>query len=200
MRPVSRFAILVAGFATIIAADPPARAAGVTVVLDFQGPRSEKSVQEMKREFEGILKDSGLVFDWRLRGESAPVTANHLVVVRFKGRCVLEPVGYLFDERGPLAFTYSTDGAILPYSEVACDKITTAVRSAMFGGDFANADELLGRALGRVVAHELVHMLSGSGMHAKSGVEKTALSGKSLISPNLKLDQADLDKLHGLRP
>jgi len=191
MRPVSFRALGVAVLATWMTAGSPARAAGVTIVLDFQGPRSEKSVQEMKREFEGIMKNSGLAFEWRLHDQPNQVTSNHLVVVRFK-------VGYLYDERGPLAFTYSTDGAVLPYSEVECDKITSSIRSAMFGGDYAKADELLGRALGRVVAHELVHILSQSGTHAKDGVEKSALSGKSLIAPELQLDAKDLDRLHSL--
>ncbi|HXB73593.1 MAG TPA: hypothetical protein VNY05_35470 [Candidatus Acidoferrales bacterium] len=187
-----------AALATMLTAESPARTAGVTIVLDFQGPRSERSVQEMKREFEGILKSSGLAFEWRMRDEANQVTSNHLVVVRFKGKCVLEPVGYLYDERGPLAFTYSTDGAVQPYSEVACDKVASSIRSAMFGGDFANADEFLGRALGRVLAHELVHMLSKSRAHARSGVEKAALSGKLLIAPDMRLDAADLEKLHTL--
>ena len=144
------------------------------------------------------MKPTGLGFEWRLRDDANLATSNHLVVVRFKGKCVLEPVGYLFDERGPLAFTYSTDGAVQPYSEVACDKVVSSVRSAMFGGDFASADELLGRALGRVLAHELVHMLSKSGAHSRSGVEKAALSGKLLIAPDLRLDAADLEKLHAV--
>jgi hypothetical protein len=200
MRRVFVCAITVAALATMLTAGKLALPVGVTIVLDFQGPRSEKSVQEMKREFEGIMKDSRLTFEWRLREEENQVTSNHLVVVRFKGKCVLEPVGYLFDERGPLAFTYSTDGAIQPYSEVACDKVVSSVRSAMFGGDFANADELLGRALGRVVAHELVHILSKSRAHSRKGLERAALSGKLLIAPDLQLDEADLQKLHELVP
>jgi hypothetical protein len=175
---------------------PRANAAGLTIVLDFQGPHSQRSVDEMKREFEGIMKDSGVTFDWRLREQVQQEVFGNLVVVRFKGKCILEPVGYLYDERGPLAFTYSTDGVVQPYSQVACDKVTASVRSAMFGGDFARADELLGRALGRVVAHELVHMLSKSGAHGREGIAKSALSGKRLISPELRLDSADLERIH----
>ena len=173
-----------------------AYAAGLTIILDFQGPHSQRSVDEMKREFEGIMKDSGVTFDWRLREQAQQEVFGNLVVVRFKGKCILEPVGYLYDERGPLAFTYSTDGVVQPYSEVACDQVTASVRSAMFGGDFAKADELLGRALGRVVAHELVHMLSKSGAHGRDGVAKATLSGKRLISPKLRLDAVDLERLH----
>ena len=169
---------------------------GITIVLDFQGPRSEPSIAEMKREFTGIMKDTDLRFDFRWRSQASQEALSDLVVVRFTGKCVLDPVGYLYDERGPMAFTYSTDGVVQPFSEVACDKVTSAVRSAMSGGDFANSDVLLGRALGRVLAHEVVHILSKSGAHGRVGVAKTALSGSQLIAPELRLGAADLERIH----
>ena len=169
---------------------------GITIVLDFQGPRSEQSVAEMKREFAGIMKDSTLRFDFRWRSQASEEALTDLVLVRFTGKCVLEPVGYLYDERGPMAFTYSTDGIVQPFSEVACDKVTSAVRSAMAGSDFANADVLLGRALGRVLAHEVVHMLSKSGAHGRTGVAKSALSGSQLIAPELRLGPEDVERIH----
>jgi hypothetical protein len=175
---------------------PSAFAEGITIVLDFQGPRSEPSIAEMKREFAGIMKDSAMRFDFRWRSEASKEALSDLLVVRFTGKCVLDPVRYLYDERGPMAFTYSTDGVVQPFSEVACDKVTSAVRSAMSGGDFANADVLLGRALGRVLAHEVVHILSKSGAHGRTGVARTSLSGSQLIAPELRLGAADLERIH----
>src|SRR5438067_554589 len=124
MRHVLRFAICFTALASA------SNGTGLTIILDFQGPRSPRAVGEMKREFEGILKSSGLQFDWRLRDQTEHLTFSNLVVIRFKGKCILEPVGYLYDERGPLAFTYSTAGELQPYSEVACDKVAASVRSA----------------------------------------------------------------------
>jgi hypothetical protein len=175
---------------------PPAFAEGITIVLDFQGPRSEPSVAEMKREFARIMKDSALRFDFRWRSQASQAALADLLMVRFTGKCRLEPVGYLYDERGPMAFTYSTDGVVQPFSEVACDKVTSAVRTAMAGGDFAHADVLLGRALGRVLAHEVIHMLSKSGVHGRTGVARSALSGSQLIAPELRLGTDDLERLH----
>ena len=174
----------------------PAFGEGITIVLEFQGPRSESAIVEMKREFAGIMKESELHFDFRSREQVAESAPDDLVIVKFTGRCVLEPAGYLYDERGPMAFTYSTDGVVQPFSAVACDKVTSAIRPAMSGGDFAKADVMLGRALGRVLAHEVVHMLSKSGAHAHDGVAKTSLSGSQLIAPVLKLGAADLERMH----
>jgi hypothetical protein len=65
----------------------------------------------------------------------------------------------------------------------------------MAGSDFGMADLLLGRALGRVVAHEVVHMLAKSSRHSKEGLEKPALSGSQLIAPDLQLRPADAERL-----
>jgi hypothetical protein len=178
-----------------LAAASPVFAEGITIVLDFQGPRSEQSVTEMKREFAVIMKDAPVRFDFQSRAQALETWSQDLVVVRFKGNCVFEPAPYLIDERGPLAFTYTTEGVVQPFSEVACDRVTKAMRSAMAGGDFSEADVLLGRALGRVLAHEVVHILSKSGRHGTSGVAKTALSGSQLIAPELRLEPGDLERI-----
>ena len=65
----------------------------------------------------------------------------------------------------------------------------------MTGGDYKKADLLLGRALGRVVAHELVHMLTRSTEHSHLGIQKSALSGSELIADHLKLSDPDLSKV-----
>lgn len=180
-----------------MAAVSPLFAEGITIVLDFQGPHSEQSIAEMKREFAGIMKGSTLRFDFRSRSEAARVTSDNLMVVRFKGKCVFEPIPYLIDERGPMAFTYTTDGEVQPFSEVECGRVIQAMRPAMAGGDFGKGDVLLGRALGRVLAHEVVHILSKSGQHGASGVAKTALSGSQLIAPELRLEPEDLERITG---
>jgi hypothetical protein len=56
-------------------------------------------------------------------------------------------------------------------------------------------DYLMGRALGRVVAHELVHILTGSRRHTKDGVAQAELSGRELIAGPMKLSPADVKRL-----
>ena len=175
---------------------PLAWAGNLTIVLEFQGPPPATAVAEMKREFETLFQGSGLTFDWRMRGEAAGTSYANLVLVRFKGKCILGPVPWLYDERGPMAFTYSTSGEVQPFSEVACDQVAAVARSAMSGKDFAHADVLFGRALGRVMAHELVHILSKSAAHGREGVARPALSGASLIAPGLQLSPADLERIY----
>jgi len=169
--------------------------ADMTIVMDFDGRHSERSVEEMKRETQAIVRDSGLHLDWQMRTDAGQKSFSDLVVIRFRGKCLFQPAPYLYDELGPMAFTYSTNGEVQPYSEVSCDKVTAVLRPAMHGGEFANADVLLGRALGRVVAHELMHMLTRSSAHAHQGVGKASLSGRQLIASELPLEPADLERI-----
>ncbi len=183
--------VLLLAAASLFAASPK-RVSKVTVVLDFQGPHTEPSVAVMKQELGKILGSTGVQFEWRSLDEASEPFDGSLVVVRFNGKCILKPDPILYDERGPLAYTHTVDGTVLPFSEVACDTVTQSVRQAMFSGNYKQADLLLGRALGRVVAHELVHILTNSSDHAQEGVQKQALSGAQLIADHLKLTEADL--------
>jgi hypothetical protein len=174
------------------------RSPNLTIVMGVTGPFSDKAVSEMQQETDGIMKEAGLRLEWISLSEAMESSHSDLVVVRFKGSCVLDPgsVKEYPPSAGPLAFTYISDGIVQPFSEVSCDKVAAAVRSVLRPGDFPRADSLLGRALGRVLAHELVHMLTGSEAHGRDGVAKAALSGKELISNNsLQLSPNDLERL-----
>jgi hypothetical protein len=171
----------------------------VTIVLDFRGPYSHRSLQEMKQEVQGLVKDAGVRLEWKTRNDAIGDDNGDLIVVRFNGKCIMEPVGYLYDERGVLAYTHTVYGNVLPFSEVSCNQVTASLRSAMFGGDYAEADRLLGRALGRVVTHELVHVLANTREHAHEGVYKEALSGKQLIKGSLTLSESDVKRIQSDR-
>lgn len=192
----SAFAVLALGSLLSASSVPPAKPSGITLVLEFDDDHSNLSIEEMKREVSAIMKDSGLQFEFRSLSEvGSEESFNDLIVVKFHGRCSMENLPMLFDERGPLAFTHSSDGEVLPFSEVACDRIKLSVRSAMFGGDRKRADVLLGRALGRVLAHELYHIVAKTSKHGAKGVAQTALSGSQLISDRLELGPEDVKKL-----
>ncbi len=154
----------------------------LTLIIQFENRHSPESFDAMKSELQFLMKDVAL--DWRLiedmqAGESFP----DLVVVKFKGACMMERLpSYLIDERGPLAFTHTADGRVLPFSEVECDKVRQAIHSAMWGDDYKRANALLGRALGRVLAHELYHVLENTKRHEKEGVNRRSLTARQLIS------------------
>jgi hypothetical protein len=167
----------------------------LTVILAFKGPYSRASLKEMERESGLVLRSSGVRLDWRMLGETPHASYNDLVVMTFKGVCKFDPALPVHDEPGALAMTDSVDGKILPFGEVNCDRVVSSARTAMSRHDYFRADLLIGRALGRVVTHELVHMLTRSGEHGAEGVEKPTLSGRQLIAERLRLSAFDIARL-----
>ena len=168
---------------------------GLTVILDFRGAHSDLSVAEMKHESASILSAAGVKLDWRQRGDAAASAYPDLVVMTFKGACKIDPAVAPAYEAGPLASTATTNHVIQSFGQVDCDHVAASARSAMFGGDFAHADQLMGRAMGRVVVHEIVHMITQSAQHSHEGVFQEALSGRQLIAPELPLSALDVDHL-----
>jgi hypothetical protein len=186
----------VAQFALLMAAAFSARAEGfgpnLTVLLEFDNSPSASSLDEMKREVVHQMKPTGYRVDVKLKADIKPnEDFEDLVLVRLKGSCDIASMAKFLDERGPLAWTHTTEGEILPFSEVACDHIRRAVTGALWGGQKAKQDQLFGRALGRVVAHELYHIVYKTNVHNKGGVFKESLSGYQLIADELESGRRD---------
>jgi hypothetical protein len=54
---------------------------------------------------------------------------------------------------------------------------------------------VFGRALGRVVAHELYHILALTTEHAEAGVAKPSFSAQDLMSDRFSFNPASLERL-----
>lgn len=198
MLRVAIYFCLIAGLAVPLGAGVGRVSPSVlTVILDFRGPYSRASLKEMEHESGLVLQSSGVRLDWRMLGEDTYASYSALVVMTFRGTCQYEPAAPVDKDYplGPLAMTQSVGGEIQPFGEVNCDRVVNSARNAMMGGDYAQADLLIGRALGRVVTHELVHMITGSAEHGTEGVEKSALSGRQLIAGELPLSAFDVDRV-----
>jgi hypothetical protein len=196
MRPVLICAVLMVCliFAVTATSNPPIPSS-LTVIMDFRGTHSDRSIREMERESGSILHATGLQLDWRLKSQANGEVYANLVVMRFNGSCEFDPAPRFYDELGPLASTRTAGHQILPFGEVDCDHVVGSARAAMDGMDYEGADVLVGRALGRVVAHEIVHMLTQSAEHGHEGVFESALSGRQLIAPSLPLSAMDANRL-----
>lgn len=198
MLRVAIYFCLIAGLAVPLGAGVErASPCVLTVILDFRGPFSRASLKEMERESGLVLQSSGVRLDWRMLGEDTYASYSDLVVMTFRGACKYEPTAQLDKDYrlGPLAMTQSAEGEIQPFGEVNCDRVVNSARNAMTGGDYAQADLLIGRALGRVVTHELVHMITRSAEHGTEGVEKSSLSGRQLIAGELPLSAFDSERV-----
>jgi hypothetical protein len=173
---MSRLVLVAACVAVIYGQKPPS----VGVFIDFDAVPSERSVAAMKKEAGDILSSAGFQLDWRLlsqnRGEES---FSNVVVVKFRGKCRLEypAQGSDVPDTLTLASTLVADGHVLPYSEVRCDEIRKVLPYTAQG-----RQQAMGRALGRVVAHELYHLLVDTTKHTGTGLAKATINGWELIT------------------
>ncbi len=161
----------------------------VAIFVDFEQSPSEASVAEMKREVADLLRPSGVVLDWRLLEKNRGTEAfADLAVMRFRGRCRADRDPAIPVEehgRATLGSTWISEGHILPFGQVQCDQIRRSIAEAGAGP----RDSLLGRAMGRVVAHELFHVLAKTTSHARHGLTKSCYTGTELTTKNFSLEE-----------
>jgi hypothetical protein len=189
---------LSAAAGTLLSAKSISTKPSVTVLLQVDGNYSQRALESMKRESELIIGQAGRQLDFKFITQmSAGETFDDLVVVKLKGNCQMDSGVHpqMLDERGPYAWTFTADGMVLPFSEVQCDRVRESIKTAMSGSDWSRGDFLLGRAMGRVLAHELYHILGNTQGHGKEGVAKSALSARKLISERLDLHDDDCQKI-----
>jgi len=90
-----------------------------------------------------------------------------------QGDCRLDARQIRRTDSGPLAFAHASEGHILPFMEVLCDRVRATIRPVLWGDQFRRTDELFGRALARVMAHELYHILGRRAGTATQGLPGT---------------------------
>jgi hypothetical protein len=166
----------------------------VTVLVNFEKPHSAVSVEAFRRELRTLLAPAGIEADVMLKSEM-PVSPqfSELVVFEMKGVCSMDPGPVMVDERGPiderepLAMAYSSDGQVLHFGEVECDRVRRCLQRITRGVHPEQHQAQYGTALGIVVAHEIYHMIAGAKAHTKEGLTKASLSARELLDGELTM-------------
>ena len=78
---------------------------------------------------------------------------------------------------GPLGWVYQVDGKILPFVFVDCDRIARTLWADLRGQTPAIRRQKLARAISRVIAHEITHIVTQDSGHR---VQQAHLSAAEL--------------------
>ncbi len=167
-------------FAAAAQSNAVAPEGSVEILLRDARNAPERVLREAEREVGRLLAPAGL---------SAEVTRvpksrsfEHVFIVRLDGDCSTRgdaPPADLAPYAGAqrLASTQTRDGRVLPYGEVDCAHLRRLTSHAP--GDRALA---MGKALGKVIAHELYHLLLNTTGHARQGLAKAKVNWTELWS------------------
>jgi len=169
----------------------PAPALHLSVDIGALAAMPPRQIQTMVREATALWEPYGVALDWVRPGAHVlGLPAGHDVLTIIRDHAPGQLANAPFGNR-PLCIVWFLEGHDTPENTVtlSIDAIHRTVDDAQWANrrvaDWPPGvrDELLGRALGRVVAHEIGHYLLVWRAHTPDGLMRAAFPGGILIRP-----------------
>jgi hypothetical protein len=175
--------------------------APITLYTQFERAPPAGVLEALQDEVESIMEPIGLGFEWRDLGKTGGHEVSvELAVVTFKGRCDVAGLLARSKFEGALGWTHVTDGQILPFTDVSCDRVREFLQTGLLTFRTEDREEKYGRALGRVLAHELYHIFANTMRHGSFGVAKESYNVQDLLADNFQFEAKETRMLQTSRP
>jgi hypothetical protein len=159
-------------------AEPP-----IALYTNFAQPVPTAVFQGLQEELNDLMEPAMIHLEWRsLAGVTGSEVSSELAVVKFVGHCDAEGLAMKSGYPGALGWTHVSDGVILPFADVDCDRIRTFIQKDLLFVHTSEREEVFGRAIARVVAHELYHIFTQTAHHGSDGVGKSAFTVQELLA------------------
>jgi hypothetical protein len=172
-----------------------------TLYTEFQQQPPAAVMDSIRGETEAIMGRLGIGLEWRsLASATGSEVSVQLAVIRFQGRCDVSGLSPHRVQPGALGWTHESDGVILPFGAVDCDRIRTFLQVDLLGVPSGDRELVFGRAVGRVLAHELYHIFTRSSHHSPDGVGKAAYAVRDLLAGRFVFDSTESMELRNGQP
>jgi len=148
----------------------------VVVYLSGAGAQPDRPMQYMKDEAGKLMQAAGYRVEWATQ---RPTTSATLVVIDFHGTCA---AANLPARGGPLASAATSNGHVIPFASVDCAGLSGVLAAGLANEPGARRDFLYGRAMARLVAHELHHILEQTTGHTRNGVARACVHAGDLLA------------------
>jgi hypothetical protein len=176
----------------------------VVVYLRTSASMSPSStVSYMQRELETLMQTAGYRVTWKIPGNPSDENDSVIAVVELRGSCHapeakahLKPVA----TGASLASTAVDGDRVLPFSWINCETLTQMLAPSLGRMKANDRDFLYGRAMGRVLAHELYHMLANERDHVGSGVGKPSFSATDVLGESFTFEESALARFRAPSP
>jgi hypothetical protein len=140
----------------------------------------------MHEELQRLLAPAGIEIVWKqLKDRKSGENFDLVAVTSFAGSCAVDKSVSVVSSPVSLADTSISDGHVLPFFRIDCFRVV-----GMLGPQIEPA--VLGRALARVAAHEIYHIVAQTAEHQEKGVAKASFSARDLTAARFDLDVRSL--------
>jgi len=196
------YARLLATFCLLASSMPIARAAssaGAIAAVSLRlrsGTVPASAWEELRKELALLMNVAGVATQWEDPTSYRDVS-GYIVVVDLEGDCSvpfhveIPPV----QDGMPIGSTATVDNHLLPFVNVNCSVLTALLAPFISDQPEAFREFVFGRALGRVLAHELYHIVTQSGDHLDSGLAKASFSAGDLMKNGFEFDEMALSRI-----
>jgi len=174
-------------------------AQNIEIVFDFKTPPEPAVESIMESEIRQILEPAQLNLEFRRLAETDSLeTFTKIILVRFQGTChagwSIDPVqlnqpGLL--DLPALGRTEVSGGRVMPFVHIFCNEVRAFVPTV----SRISQEQMYGRALGRVVVHELYHALLSTLEHTHGGIARSVQSARDLTRDKVALDAVSIARL-----
>src|SRR5437868_13600116 len=190
---LSYFVLL--GALTTLRAQEISPTATFRLYADYESEPPDPVRRAMQEELESIMTPIGWPVDWVPLGAADGEASASLAVVHFAGICDVGDGGVRPGNTTVLGSTYVSDGHVLPYSNVDCSAVRAFLAPELTCVRPRRRRATFGRALGRVLAHELYHVLTGEQRHGSSGVGEARFTPMELSAEKFRFARPEVRKL-----
>jgi hypothetical protein len=175
----------------ILCLSAPAQSQTRTLAL-YAGTASgleDGSVQMLRSDLQRLFSPAGFEFIWK-HSPKAGEDFDFVAVSSFEGSCSTAEIPHAHSKTiGSLADTSISNGRVLPFFRVDCSRIVRMLQPQLESLSPRSRQLMIGRALARVMAHELYHIVAGTAEHRDIGVAKAMFSSHDLTAPRFDFDR-----------
>jgi len=140
-------------------------------------------VKDLKAQLIAVLRSAGLQIGWWSARDRLTGVDGDLITIDLQGTC--DP--WAAPNRGmpsapvALASTAVSDGRVLPFSQVDCTAVNRFLSVSLEALPASQRERVYSRALARLLAHEVYHVMTQSTAHRTSGIAKATVTPADLI-------------------
>lgn len=165
-----------------------------TLGVYLDKPIPAPAAASFREELHNLLKDTGIAIELRsLKDRKSGESFDRLMVIQLRGTC--DAFEAPRKSSGPLASTQVEGSRILPYAELFCDRLRSTLSATLDREPLFRRHQLTGRAMARVLAHEIYHYLTQEKNHASIGVARNCLNSRELLTDGFTFDHHTLTRL-----
>src|ERR1017187_6235372 len=170
----------------LLAALPGSSQVGsIAIYTQFQHEPPKTVLSALQEEASALMAPAGLRLQWKTLPSTGSEVSSAVAVVTFQGHCTAANLSIQTRWETRLGWSPVSDGEVLPFAGIDCDSILGFIQKRLLAVPPREREPVLGRAIGRVLAHEFDHIFAETSDHGARSMDQPENTVEELMAPSL---------------